>query len=102
MSGEDYPDWDDNGSWMEDETPFCIPQGKKLVCYLVDDATAAKLTGSLVLSAASLLAACEAFMKSVAQITKECPELRTEDSVSVDISVWFAVKEAVAGAKGKE
>ena len=56
---EDYPRWEHDLSWMEDETPFRIPAGKKLVCWLLDEETADKLSGPLVVAAPNLLAACE-------------------------------------------
>ena len=51
---------EDDGSWMDDdETPFRIPAGKKLICYLLDEEVAAKLSGPLVVAAPDLLATLE-------------------------------------------
>jgi hypothetical protein len=88
--------------WMDDETPLRIPEGKKLVCYLVGVDVAEKLTGPLVVAAPDLLAALEAFMESTEELLHEAPDLRTEDSVTVDVLVWFKIKAAIAKARGEK
>ena len=100
---EDYPRWEDDLSWMEDETPFRIPAGKKLVCWLLDEETAAKLSGPLVVAAPDLLAACEAMVAAYdEQITSET---KLSDIVRIEFRQQGAAQsalEAIAKVKGEQ
>jgi hypothetical protein len=76
---------------MEDETPFRIPKGKKLVCWLLDEETAAKLTGPLVVAAPDLLAECEMASDAIAS------GFNSEDE---RMAVVARLEAAIAKAKG--